>query len=144
MFFFFFLKRRRRNTILEGGGIAVVSSSFLPATTVESDFFRMVIEARATGVLSAVSITVPRTSPACAGTTGSCAAADPALATSTSTAAKPVAHLIAGSPRRWVREAGSPVSADPASAPDRSVVRRCERNSLATSSHHQQFGRLSS
>src|SRR5437868_8273840 len=115
-----------------------------PATTVESDFFRMVIDARASGVLSEVSTTVPRTSPARAGTTGSCAAADPALATSTSTAPKTVAHLIAGSRRRWLREVGSPVSADPASAPDRSVVRQCERNSLATSSHHQQFGQLSS
>src|SRR5881394_813994 len=115
-----------------------------PATTLESDFFRMVIEARASGVLSAVSTTVPRTSPACAGTTGSCPAADPALATSTSTAAKTVAHLIAVSHRRWLREAGSPASADPASSPDRYVVRRCGRNPLAKSSHHQQFGRLSS
>src|SRR2546430_17656005 len=98
-----------------------------PATTLESDFFRMVIEARASGVLSAVSTTVPRTSPACAGTTGSCAAADPALATSTSTAAKTVAHLIAGSHRRGGWGGRSPVGGGPSRRAGRIAPRRLVR-----------------
>src|SRR5256885_1897935 len=89
-----------------------------PAATVESDFFRIVIEARASGVLSAVSITMPRTPPAAAVGAASCAAAYPELVTRSS-AATAIAGLIEVFRRRWVAAADLSASADPVNEMDR-------------------------